>query len=138
MFYVGHYDPRVPHPRKLISKNYHIISNNPVVSKLFPRGNLVSGTKRLPNLSEILSPTVPRKRSTSDPGDGSDGRPGDSRDVSMMKIITVWGQLDGMALIIVKITKKAKIVMFAAICKKGHLLNLSFQDKTCHTWSSGS
>ena len=81
VFYVGHYDPRVPHPRKLITKNYHIISNSPVVSKLFPRGNLVSGTKRLPNLSEILSPTVPRKRSTSDPGDGSDGRPGDNRDV---------------------------------------------------------
>ena len=81
VFYVGHYDPRVPHPRKLISKNYHLIANSPVVSKLFPRGNLVSGTKRLPNLSEILSPTVPRKRSTSDPGDGSDGRPGDNRDV---------------------------------------------------------
>ena len=43
--------------------------------------------------------------------------------LTMMKIITVWGQLDGMALIIVKITKKAKIVMFAAICKKGHLLH---------------
>ena len=37
VFYVGHHDPRVPHPRKLISKNYHLLANHPVASKLFPR-----------------------------------------------------------------------------------------------------
>ena len=42
----------------MISKNYHLIKNHPIASKLFPRENLVAGTKRLPNLSEILSPTV--------------------------------------------------------------------------------
>ena len=31
---------------------------HPILSNLFPRENLVGGTRRLPNLAEILSPTV--------------------------------------------------------------------------------
>jgi hypothetical protein len=58
VFYVDKYDPRMPHPRKIISRNYHHIANHPVVSKLFPRKNLVASCKRLPNLGEILSPTI--------------------------------------------------------------------------------
>ena len=78
VFYVGHYDPRVPQPRKLISRNYHLLANNPSASKLFPRRNLVSGTKRLPNLSEILAPTVPRKGNCTTGQVGDDGRPSDN------------------------------------------------------------
>ena len=57
-FYILKYDPRMPDPRQLISRNYHHISNHPVLANLFPRENLVGGTRRLHNLSEILSPTV--------------------------------------------------------------------------------
>ena len=53
MFYVDKYDPRMPHPRKIFSRNYHHI----VASKLFPKENLVASCKRLPNLGEISSPT---------------------------------------------------------------------------------
>ena len=52
------FDPRMPHPRKIISRNYHHIEKHPIVSKIFPRGNLIASCKRLPNLGEILSPTV--------------------------------------------------------------------------------
>ena len=57
-FYITKYDPRVLHPRQLISRNYHHIQSNPVLANLFPRENMVAGTRRLQNLSEILSPTV--------------------------------------------------------------------------------
>ena len=57
-FYITGYDPRMLHPRQLISRNYHHIQSNPVLADLFPRENLVAGTRRLQNLSEILSPTV--------------------------------------------------------------------------------
>ena len=57
-FYITKYDPRLPHPRQLISKNYHHLINHPQLSNLFPRENLIGGTRRQPNLSEILSPTV--------------------------------------------------------------------------------
>ena len=67
-FFVTKYDPRMPHPRQLISRNFHHISNHPVLSNLFPRENLIGGTKRQPNLSEILSPTV-----QSSPGDNDSG-----------------------------------------------------------------
>ena len=36
VFYIAKYDPRMPHPRKLLSKNYHHIENHPVLSQLFP------------------------------------------------------------------------------------------------------
>ena len=57
-FFITKYDPRVPHPRQLISRNYHHLNNHPQLSNLFPRENLIGGTRRQPNLSEILSPTV--------------------------------------------------------------------------------
>ena len=56
-FYVSKYDPRMPHPRKLISRNYHHIASNPDLAALFPRENLIGGTKRDRNLGEMLSPT---------------------------------------------------------------------------------
>ena len=46
------------HPKKLISRNYHHMEANPVLANLFPRENLIGGTRRLKNLSELLSPTV--------------------------------------------------------------------------------
>ena len=57
-FFITEFDARMPHPRKLISQNYHHIESNPVLAGLFPRKNLVGGTRRGKNLSEILSPTV--------------------------------------------------------------------------------
>ena len=69
VYYVDNFDPRMPHPRQLISRNYHHIENHPILSKLFPRENLVASCKRLPNLGEILSPTVQPSR----PNNGSSG-----------------------------------------------------------------
>ena len=57
-FYVAPFDPRLPHPRKLISKNYGILAQNEKAKALFPRANLIASSKRLKNLGEILSPTV--------------------------------------------------------------------------------
>ena len=71
-FFISQYDPRVPHPRKLISRNYHHISSNPQLAALFPRENMIGGTRRLKNLSEILSPTV--QGSGDDAGGGEIGR----------------------------------------------------------------
>ena len=73
-FFISKYDPRMPHPRLMISRNYHHLANHPILSNLFPRENLVGGTRRQPNLSEILSPTVQQTRpgvdGGDDPGDG--------------------------------------------------------------------
>ena len=66
----------MPHPRKLISRNYHHIEKHPIVSKLFPRGNLIASCKRLPNLGETLSPTVQNTKAGNDrayPGVGNGG-----------------------------------------------------------------
>ena len=57
-YFISTFDPRMMHPRQLITRNYHFISSNPVLSELFPRENLVGGTRRLKNLQEMLSPTV--------------------------------------------------------------------------------
>ena len=57
-FYVAPFDPRLPHPRKLISKNYEILAQNEKAKALFPRSNLIASSRRLKNLGEILSPTV--------------------------------------------------------------------------------
>ena len=46
-FFITKYDPRMPQPRQLISKNYHHIKDHPILSNLFPRENLVGGTRRL-------------------------------------------------------------------------------------------
>ena len=43
-FYISKYDPRLPHPRQLISRNYHHMMGHPILSNLFPRENLVGGT----------------------------------------------------------------------------------------------
>ena len=77
-FYISDYDPRMPHPRQLISRNYHHIQSNPVLANLFPRKNLVAGTRRLKNLSELLSPTVQSSDVTlagDDHADNLDGNP---------------------------------------------------------------
>ena len=71
-FYITNYEPRMLHPRKLISRNYHHIRSNPRLAALFPRKNLVGGTRRLKNLQELLSPTVQRSRVGADGNDGSD------------------------------------------------------------------
>ena len=76
MFWIFPYDPRVPHPRNIISKNYKFIENHPVASKIFPRANLVVGSRRLPNLGEILSPTL--RKGPDEPGGG--GPDGDGQD----------------------------------------------------------
>ena len=76
IFYVDKYDPRMPHPRKIISRNYHHIANHPIVSKLFPRENIIASCKRLPNLGELLSPTIQQTMpggDSQDPGVGPGG-----------------------------------------------------------------
>ena len=73
-FFITDYDPRVLHPRQLISNNYHHIQSNPQLADMFPRKNLVGGTRRGKNLSELLSPTVQSAapRGGPAPGDGTD------------------------------------------------------------------
>ena len=58
-YWTSTFDPRVIHPRRIISKNYHIIRDDPTASQLFPRKDLVASSRRLKNLSELISPTVP-------------------------------------------------------------------------------
>ena len=67
-FWVSTFDPRMPSQRKIISRNYHIFAADPNFAKLFPRKNLVSGSRRQPNLLELLSPTVPRRAKSPPPG----------------------------------------------------------------------
>ena len=80
-FYVSDYDPRMPHPRQLITNNYHHIQGNPVLAELFPRKNLVGGTRRGKNLSEILSPTV-QSGPGPPPGNAGGGNDDDGPDVT--------------------------------------------------------
>ena len=70
VFYVDNFDPRMPHLRQLISRNYHHIEKHPLLSKIFPRGNLVGSCRRLPNLGEILSPTIQKNHEGGDPYSG--------------------------------------------------------------------
>ena len=76
-FFISKYDPRMPHPRQLISKNYHHLGSHPLLANLFPRENLIGGTRRLKNLSEFLSPSVQQCV-----GDGTDDDPGNDDDVA--------------------------------------------------------
>ena len=78
-FYITKYDPRMPHPRQLISRNYHHITNHPVLANLFPRENLVGGTRRQRNLSEVLSPTVQPSFGDDSGGQGDDADDGGGR-----------------------------------------------------------
>ena len=61
VFWISKYDPRVPHPRAVMSKNYHILEGDAIAKTLFERKNLVAGSRRDKNLREIISPTVQKK-----------------------------------------------------------------------------
>ena len=58
------------------SRKYHHLENHPQLSNLIPIGNLTGGTRRIKNLSEILSPSEQQ----TDGGVGSDGPGGDGDD----------------------------------------------------------
>ena len=66
----------MPHPRQLLSRNYHHIQSHPELANLFPRKNLVGGTRRLKNLQEMLSPTVQAGRPPGDDDNDAGGGPG--------------------------------------------------------------
>ena len=61
IYWITTYDPRMPHQRTLINKNYHILANDYPFSQLYPRKAFVSGSRRLSNLMELLSPTTLKK-----------------------------------------------------------------------------
>ena len=63
VFWISRFDPRVPHPREVLSNNYTIIEGDPIARKIFERKNLVAGSKRGKNLQELISPTVQKKKS---------------------------------------------------------------------------
>ena len=62
VFWINRYDPRVPHARHIISRNYHILDADPIAKQVFPRQNLVAGSRRGRNLQELISPTVQKQR----------------------------------------------------------------------------
>ena len=63
VFWISRYDPRIPHPRELLSENYKILEGDPVARKIFERKNLVAGSKRGKNIQELISPTVQKQKS---------------------------------------------------------------------------
>ena len=77
-YLITNYEPRMLHPRQLITRNYHHLSSNPRLADLFPRENLVGGTRRLKNLQELLSPTV--QKTPGDDGDDDDNNGHDDDD----------------------------------------------------------
>jgi hypothetical protein len=76
-FYVSKYDPRMPHPRQLISRNYHHLENHPTLAHLFPSKNLIGGTRRQKDMSELLSPTVQKYGGQDGAQYGDDSSDGD-------------------------------------------------------------
>ena len=46
-YFISPYDPRLPHPREIISKNYELLARNEKAKALFPRENLVAASRRL-------------------------------------------------------------------------------------------
>lgn len=60
--WITKYDPRVPHQRSVLSKNYHILEGDSIAKELFERPNLVAGSRRGKNIKELISPTVQKKR----------------------------------------------------------------------------
>ena len=67
VFWITTYDPRCIHPRQIITRNYHLLAADPQFAKLLPRKNIIAGCRRLKNLLEIVSPTVPRRPTTLPP-----------------------------------------------------------------------
>ena len=63
VFWISRFDPRVPHPREVLSSNFTILEGDPIAKKIFERKNLVAGSKRGKNLQELISPTVQKKKS---------------------------------------------------------------------------
>ena len=61
------FDPRVPHPRQVLTKNYPILENDPIAKEIFERKNLVAGSKRGKNIQELISPTVQKHKPYSQP-----------------------------------------------------------------------
>ena len=57
LYWISSYDPRMPHQRDIINKNYHILAKDWKFAQLFTMNKFVSGNRRLPNLMETLSPT---------------------------------------------------------------------------------
>ena len=51
-YFISPYDPRLPHPREIISKNYELLTRNPKAKALFPRQNLVAASRRLKTLEK--------------------------------------------------------------------------------------
>ena len=62
MFWISKYDPRIPHPREVMSSNYSIIDGDPKARTIFERKNLKAGSNRGKNLQELISPTVQRHK----------------------------------------------------------------------------
>ena len=80
-FYVTTSDPRLPHPRQLISRNYDILAKSEKAKALFPKSYLVASSRRLPNLGEILSPTLQQSKFTHPiPGQDAISRPANERE----------------------------------------------------------
>ena len=46
LYWISQFDPRLPHQRWIISKNYHLMAADPKFLKLFPRNNIISGNRR--------------------------------------------------------------------------------------------
>jgi hypothetical protein len=58
VFWISKFDPRIPHPRDVLSQNFNILEGDPIAKKIFQRKNLLAGSKRGKNLQELISPTV--------------------------------------------------------------------------------
>ena len=55
VFWISTFDPRVPHPRQVLTKNYQLIEGDPIAREVFERKNLVAGSRRGKNLQELIS-----------------------------------------------------------------------------------
>ena len=58
VFWISKFDPRIPHPREVLSNNYSILEGDPLAKKCFERKNIVAGSRRGKNIQELISPTV--------------------------------------------------------------------------------
>ena len=73
-YFISQFDPRLLHPRQIISRNYELLARSEKAKALFPRQNLVAASRRLKNLGEILSPTVQTDRQGLEPGEETSQR----------------------------------------------------------------